>query len=101
MQGQALRHETAGDLHSADRPASGRHMRIERLGMLISLAGGSAFILMMTAAAICGAIAAIFGLSMETFRLDIIFPLVAAISVPLFLIGIGTLYLSLCWLQLR
>jgi hypothetical protein len=66
-----------------------RRKRIERLGMLISLAGGSAFALMMLAAAICGAIAAIFGLSMETFRLDIIFPLVAAISAPLFLIGIG------------
>jgi zinc-ribbon domain len=66
-----------------------RHKRVERLGMLILLAGGSAFILMMIAAAICGAIAAIFGLSMETFRLDIIFPIVAAISFPLLLVGTG------------
>jgi hypothetical protein len=63
--------------------------RVERLGMIILLTSGSMFILLMTAAAICGAISEMFGLRMEDFRFDLIFPLVSAIALPFFFVGIG------------
>ena len=73
-----------------------RHHGVERWGKIISLTSGSMFMLMMLSAVICAAIAKLFGLRMEDFRFDFIFPLVTAISLPLLLIGIGmTFYPSM------
>jgi len=73
-----------------------RRKRIERWGKITGLSGIALIMLLVACTFIFMAISKVFGINAEAFRLDLLFPLILAISFPLLVIGAGLIsYLNI------